>query len=357
MARFFYPLVRQIFFHPRLTDCFYLSGQIMRQSCSLGDLDGDGVIDLAVGANQRDSGRGAVFILFLNSDGTVKSQQEINDTVGGFTGMLDVNDLFGGSVTSIGDLDGDGIVDLAVGALQDGDGGQARGAVYILFLNSDGTVKSHQKISDTEGNFTGTLDNSDEFGVGIALLGDIDNDNVVDLAVAAHGDDDGGTNRGAVWVLFLNSDGTVKSHQKISDTEGNFAGTLDNSDFFGNSLVSLSDLDDDGIDDLAVGAGLDDDGGTNRGAIWVLFLNADGTVKSHQKISDTEGNFTGILDDGDIFRPHATSGDLDGDGVQELIVGASGDDDGGANRGAIWVLFLKYLDINISTKIAPSTLG
>ena len=35
MARFFYPLVRQIFFHPRLTDCFYLSGQIMRQSCGV----------------------------------------------------------------------------------------------------------------------------------------------------------------------------------------------------------------------------------------------------------------------------------------------------------------------------------
>ncbi len=53
--------------------------------------------------------------------------------------------------------------------------------------------------------------------------------------------------------------------------------------------------------DLAVGARQDDDGGENRGAVWVLFLNTDGTVKSHPKISDTEGDFTGILDDYDSF--------------------------------------------------------
>ena len=63
-----------------------------------------------------------------------------------------------------------------------------------------------------------------------------------------------GADRGAVWMLFLNTDGTVKSHQKISDTEGGFTGTLDNEDHFGNSVASLGDLDGDGVGDLAVGA-------------------------------------------------------------------------------------------------------
>ncbi len=91
--------------------------------------------------------------------------------------------------------------------------------------------------------------------------------------------------------------GTVLSHQKISDTEGGFTGTLDNSDHFGRSVALLDHLDGDGAGDLAVGAGGDHGGGPQRGAVWVLFLNTDGTVKSHQKISDTEGGFTGILDD------------------------------------------------------------
>jgi hypothetical protein len=314
----------------------------------LDDLDGDGVMDVAIGAPADDDGgggstgnRGAVWIGFLNPDGSVKAHQKISDTAGGFTGILDVGDNFGDDVAALGDLDGDGVVDLAVGAVFDDDGGEDRGAVWILFLNADGAVKSHQKISDTEGGFAGTLDDGDNFGAGLAPLGDLDGDGVVDLAVGAAFDDDGGEDRGAVWILFLNSDGAVKSHQKISDAEGGFAGTLDNGDGFGGALAALGDLDRDGILDLAVGAIMDDDGGSNRGAVWVLFLNADGAVKSHQKISMTSGGFTGALDSVDLFGNALTAlGDLNADGVADLAVGALADDDGGTNRGSVWILFL-----------------
>ena len=66
--------------------------------------------------------------------------------------------------------------------------------------------------------------------------------------------------------------GMVLSHQKISDIEGGFTGTLDDTDWFGWSLTSLGDLDGDGVGDLAVGARFDDNCGSNRGAVWVLFL-------------------------------------------------------------------------------------
>ncbi|MCH8881312.1 MAG: FG-GAP repeat protein, partial [Planctomycetes bacterium] len=95
--------------------------------------------------------------------------------------------------------------------------------------------------------------------------------------------------------------GTVLSHQKISDTQGGFMGDLEDDDLFGFSLASLGDLDGDGVGDIAVGALRDDDGGPDRGAVWVLFLNTDGTVKSEQKISSTDGGFTGMLDAVDYF--------------------------------------------------------
>ena len=312
-----------------------------RVVAGLGDLDGDGVEDLAVGAPADDDGgldRGAVWILFLNSDGTVKSHQKISDTEGNFAGALSNSDNFGISVVRIGDLDNDSVDDLAVGATGDDDGGTDHGAVWILFMNSNGTVKSHQKISDTEGNFTGVISN---FGNSVAGLGDLDGDGVEDLAVGAFWSDDPETNNGAVWILFLNSDGTVAANQKISDTQGNFTGTLDANDQFGVSVAALGDLDGDTIMDLAVGANGDDDGGADRGSVWVLFLNSDGTVDSHQKISDTQGSFTGVLDNSDLFgRSVAGLGDFDGDGVEDLGVGEIWDDDGGTNRGAIWVLFL-----------------
>ena len=322
---------------------------------SLGDLDGDGVIDIAVGSQQDDDGgvdRGAVYILFLNSNGTVKAHQKISSTAGAFNGIIRNNDGFGNAVAAIGDLDGDGIIDLAVGgAGNDGPGNPSTlslnfGAIWILFLNNDGTVKANQKIGQSEGGFTGTLNASgaccDEFGRSIDNLGDLDGDGITDLAVGAYQDDDGGTDRGAIYILFLNTNGTVKSHQKISDTQGGFSGTLDNGDRLGSSVSAVGDLDGDGITDMASGVIFDDDGGTNRGAVWILFLNNDGTVKTHQKISDTDGGFTGVLDDDDFFGWTVSFlGDFDGDGVSDLAVGVPLDDDGGNDRGAVWILLLK----------------
>ena len=89
---------------------------------------------------------------------------------------------------------------------------------------------------------------------GPAALGDVDGDNVGDLAVGAIGDDDGGNATGTVWILFLNTHGNVKVHQKISATEGTFTGELGTEDAFEVSVGALGDLDDDGVEDLAVGA-------------------------------------------------------------------------------------------------------
>ncbi len=65
--------------------------------------------------------------------------------------ILADDDEFGRSVTAPGDLDGDGVTDIAVGAPLDDTGGSNRGAVHVLFLNSDGTVKSSQKIAKQPG--------------------------------------------------------------------------------------------------------------------------------------------------------------------------------------------------------------
>jgi len=72
----------------------------------------------------------------LNSNGSVKSYQKISDTAGGFTGIPYDYYSFGRSVSGIGDLDGDGITDIVVGAPADGDGGLGKGAVWVLFLNN-----------------------------------------------------------------------------------------------------------------------------------------------------------------------------------------------------------------------------
>ncbi|MFG0315862.1 MAG: integrin alpha, partial [Planctomycetota bacterium JB042] len=284
---------------------------------------------------------GAIFVLFLNPDGTVKKHQKISQTAGGFTGVLYPGNRFGTSLVSPGDLDGDGVNDLVAGAIYDQESYYLGGAVYVLFLKPDGTVKSHVKITDGQGGFGGQLSPQVRFGYSACALGDLDLDGVPDLAVGSILDDGGGIERGAVWILFMNPDGTVKTERKISDVDGGFQGLVDDRDFLGHSVAALSDLNGDGIVELAVGAIADDDGGDSCGAVWVLFLDRDGTVKGHRKISHTEGGFAGGLDAHDRFGQSACFlGDLDGDGVVELAVGADHDDDGGMDQGAVWILSL-----------------
>jgi hypothetical protein len=272
----------------------------------------------------------------------VDSVQKVSDTAGNFEGVLEDNDQFGSAVANIGDLEVDGVIDLAVGAPLDDDGGTDRGAVWILFMNADGTVQFAQKISNTEGGFSGILEDNDQFGAAIANIGDLNNDLLPEIAVGAIGDDDGGVDRGAVWALLMNADSTVRFEQKISATNGNFNGGLDDDDHFGSSVTGLGDINGDGIFDIAAGAEQDDDGGSNRGAVWLMFMERDGEIISESKISSVSGNFPGTLTDGTQFGSAlANPGDLDLDGTIDIVTGAKLDDDGGADRGALWTLFMQ----------------
>lgn len=213
--------------------------------------------------------------------------------------------------------------------------GTGEGAVFILFLNVDGTVKDEQRIDETTGGFDDSLSPGDGFGLGLSVIGDLDQNGTIELALGAPGDDDGDPETGAVWILYLLPDGTVHHQQKISDTTGNFGIGLSPADGFGSSTAGLGDLDGDGIPDIAVGAGEDDDSGSGTGAVWILFLNENGTVKSTTKI-------TGFASDNfDRFGVSlGLPGDLNGDGLPELAVGATGDDDGGFNNGAVYLFSL-----------------
>jgi hypothetical protein len=191
---------------------------------------------------------------------------------GSFAGTLNDGDYFGSAIAGINDLDGDGIEDIAVGATGDDDGGSDRGAVWVLLMNADGTVRFEQKIAETSGNFNGGLNDGNRFGSAVSGIGDVNGDGIIDLAAGADMDDDGGSNRGAVWILFMERDGEIISKSKISSTAGNFTGPLTDDSRFGSALANPGDLDGDGHGDIAVGAMLDDDGGIDRGALWTLFM-------------------------------------------------------------------------------------
>ena len=171
--------------------------------CNLGDIDNDNIPDIAVGAMYDNS----VTILRLNSNFSIKGSTKIANNSGGFPNILYANDWFGIEVENAGDLDGDGINDLMVGASQDDNGASSNadyGAVYVIFLNSNGTVKNFRKISRTsEASFYNVLNTVDKMGGSVARMSQNSN-GTIRFIVSAHFSDDGGTDRGAIYLMDIN---------------------------------------------------------------------------------------------------------------------------------------------------------
>lgn len=300
----------------------------------IGDLDGDGVPDLAVGDPDHD----AVTIHFMAPDGTAVATQAIGSAMGGFVGGI-AGSEFGEAVGPAGDVDGDGVGDLVVGAPDDDDLWEDTGAVWIIFLRADGTVKGQQKISSLSGGLP-WLPPYAYFGWSVAGLGDVDGDGTPDLAVGAPYVATTSSRNGSVFVLLLRPDGTVRSTARIDDLHGGFVGTLPDYELFGISLAGLGDLDGDGTPDLVVGAEHDPDGRPFTGALWILTLTPSGGVATQQKISARTGGLTAALTRGKHFGTDvAAVGDVDGDGVTDLVALQYSHE----NRldGAAWVLFLR----------------
>ena len=197
---------------------------------------------------------GAVYVLLLQPNGQVAFQQKISDSQGGFGGALSDFAVFGSSIAALGDVNGDGFRDLAVGAPTDSVNGVTQGALYILALGQFGNVLSHTKISGGLAGFVGPLSSTELFGSACVAIGDIDNNGFVDLAVGGEGGDDGCVNCGSVWILQMGANQTVIGAGKLSNLKflGNtlFSG-MEN---FGSALALGGDYNGDGKPDLIVTA-------------------------------------------------------------------------------------------------------
>lgn len=299
----------------------------------------------------------AAIVLFFADAAAVRLRTSvfIDETTANGPSLSD-NDFYGIDADGIGDIDDDGVEDMAACAYQSDLGGTDRGVLYIHFMQSDGSVRETVTIGSGTPNGP-TLIDGDSYCSSVTGLGDLDGDGVEDIAVGALGDDTGGSGRGAVYIHFLDTDGSVLSTTKFVSGTTNGA-TLVNGDNYGSAVERIDDLDGDLVPELMVGAIFDDTGGSNRGAAYLHFLQADGSIKSTKKFASGTNGVPALVNNDRYGISVANLGDLNNDGVADVAVGAFFDDTGGSNRGAVYVHFLDVDGSVVSTtKLADTTNG
>jgi hypothetical protein len=270
---------------------------------------------------------------------------------GGFAPILMESDSFGAAVCFLGDLDGDGVGDAGLAATRIATEVRKVAHSTYAFLNANGSVKRTQKISSTQGNFTGPLINGDFFGSSCSLVGSgITPSGGPVIAVGAPRDSTNGAMRGALWLLELDyASGNVIYELKIADgTAGLPAGLLNNQDFFGSSVSGFA-RSQAAPPILAVGTpGDDHTPNANSGALYMLRLHVGNlTVQGWYKVNEDPGKIpTGTLRSEWRFGSSITSLGMNTTGSSmaspldlALAVGAPGCTDGGSAAGAVFVVF------------------
>jgi hypothetical protein len=315
----------------------------------LGDINGDGIDDFAIGVPLEDVGAadaGATYVIFGNASGLSNFSL---DTLGSGVGFRITGAAAGdraGYIAGAGDVNNDGIDDFIVGAPMVDNGATAdTGAAYLIFGRNTG-------FSNID---LGTLAASDGFkisgaatrfvGLGIASAGDVNNDGFADLVIGSPHP----SAASRAYVVFGKATGFGPIDLGSLGSNGFVINAERNGDQLGYSVSSAGDVNNDGFDDLIIGAPGHDGNGTDSGAAYVIFGKASGfgtinlatlaAADGYKIVGEPTPGIPGFYDSAGFSV--SAAGDVNNDGYDDVIIGAYRNDQGGGDAGAAYVIFGK----------------
>lgn len=321
---------------------FELTGMVvnsMGQSVgTAGDVNGDGIADFIIGAPGVYNGapyNGSSYVIFGHTN-LWKTPFDLStlNGINGFTligveGLGNTGDAAGYSVGAAGDVNGDGIDDLIIGApnVRNSLGGNA-GATYIVFGHAESwtSVVHLSTLNGVNGFIVMGVASGDRSGFSVATAGDVNGDGIDDLIIGAHS---ANSFAGATYVVFGHTGvwDTPLSLASLNGRNGFVLMGVNAGDGSGLSVGTAGDVNGDGIADVIVGAY---QANNDLGAAYVVFghVGVWSTPFSLASLDGTNGcELRGFLQGTELGQwavgsSVCTAGDVNGDGIADVIIGA-----------------------------------
>ena len=328
---------------------------------SAGDVNGDGYDDLIIGAHEADPNgnflAGETYVIYggASAPGTegVLDLSDLDGINGFILNGIDRLDYSGSSVSSAGDVNGDGYDDLIIGAYdaEQPDGASDEGETYVVYGGErTAGVLALSDLDGSNGFVLAGIDDSDLSGTSVSSAGDVNGDGYDDLIIGARlADPNGDVGAGETYVVYggASAPGTdgVLDLSDLDGTNGFILNGIDRFDNSGRSVSSAGDVNGDGYDDLIIGARYaDPNGDSSAGETYVVYGGASapgtGGVLDLSDLDGTNGIILNGIDTNDLSGSSVSSaGDVNGDGYDDLIIGAHEADPNGGSSGETYVIY------------------
>lgn len=326
-----------------------LACAVMQAPCAIaGDFNGDGIDDAVICTPLEDIGAaavlnaGAVTIIYgappglaaTAAGGAVLPPTYIHQNAVGVPDACEPGDQFGRSV-AVGDFNGDGFDDLAVGVPNENFGGMADPGIVQVFYGTPGGIALGINFTLTSAGLGVPPTAGAQFGFSLAS-GDFNGDGLADLAIGAPYDDFMGPVDAGVVFQAMGAPG-IGFVPVPFIVQPMLADPAEPGDQFGYSLAA-GNFDGDPFDDLAIGVPYEDLGGINEGMIHSIMGTPGGLVFPGPLPVAVQGMFGDPMEPGDLFGFALAADDIDLSGSDDLVITVPGEDLAFVNGGAIVVL-------------------
>jgi len=314
-----------------------------------GDVNGDGFDDILIGARFNDEGAkeaGQVYLILGKSSGWAMDT-DLSSVDASFIGEEE-DDESGTSVTGAGDVNKDGFDDLLIGAIGNGEGGKNAGQVYLMLGKSSGWSMDTD-LSQADASFIGPFKGA-LCGFSVAGAGDVNGDDVDDILIGGYGGQHINEDMiGRTYIVFGKKSGWV-SDFNLSNANASYVGQT-RRDFSAWSVAGAGDVNDDGFDDILIGAPERDSTGTNAGEAYLVLGMASGW-KLNVSLSNADASFWGEAGPDIAGRRVAGAGDVNGDGYDDFLIGAPSNSESGSASGQSYLVLGRSYGWDMNTSLA-----